>query len=551
MDLKELHVSKTFTQWRPGQEETVGKILDSFDLGKPFFFLDAPCGTGKSLIAMATATIINDCEAVMDRMTDNEGFKPRVIYVTHTKQLQDQLLKDFPQARTVKGRANYPCALKPEKFPEITAEDCYSSSDCPKKDECPYLRAKYAAVNAPVSVLNYSYFLREVNSSGMFRDAELIIFDEVDCLESALMNYIKFSISSKQLKKLNIAPPNLEEGDDFFQVWTKWAQKALDYCILAQRMGMLEIEDRSEKGKKLKGYKELENELNNFLRDVRQDWIYSVKKDEAGNTTWTFKPIFLSNFLQYFYCGKRVLGMSGTILDPKTMASNLGIPSYEYLQVKSPFPKENRPIHYVPAANLIRKEMQDELPKLEAAITKIMELYPNDKILVHTTSYPVRDYLQFRLDPFRVITHNPTDREQQLKLFQLSKKPLVMLSPSFDRGVDLPGDMCRVIVVAKIPYIDMSDEQVRARMDASDGDRWYLMHTTQTLLQMTGRGMRSSDDYCRTFILDKQFNKLFRRVHYLFPDWWKEAITNKINTECLNKADKPPIVSFVSHEMQK
>jgi len=44
--------------------------------------------------------------------------------ITRTKQLQEQILAEFPQAKTMKGRNNYPCLKHEKEFPEYTAEDC-------------------------------------------------------------------------------------------------------------------------------------------------------------------------------------------------------------------------------------------------------------------------------------------------------------------------------------------------------------------------------------------------------------------------------------------
>ena len=41
---------------------------------------------------------------------------------------------------------------------------------------------------------------------------------------------------------------------------------------------------------------------------------------------------------------------------------------------------------------------------------------------------------------------------------------------------------------------------------------------------MTGRGMRSVDDYCDTYILDSQFMSIYRKNGNLLPKWWKDAI---------------------------
>jgi Rad3-related DNA helicase len=42
---------------------------------------------------------------------------------------------------------------------------------------------------------------------------------------------------------------------------------------------------------------------------------------------------------------------------------------------------------------------------------------------------------------------------------------------------------------------------------------------------MTGRGVRSMDDQCDTWILDSQFvTNTWRKHKKLFPEWWIDAV---------------------------
>ena len=62
-------------------------------------------------------------------------------------------------------------------------------------------------------------------------------------------------------------------------------------------------------------------------------------------------------------------------------------------------------------------------------------------------------------------------------------------------------------------------------MHTKGGSGWYQTLTIRSLVQMTGRAMRSKDDWCETFILDKQFSdNILSRSKRLLPDWWQEAI---------------------------
>jgi Rad3-related DNA helicase len=116
------------------------------------------------------------------------------------------------------------------------------------------------------------------------------------------------------------------------------------------------------------------------------------------------------------------------------------------------------------------------------------------------------------------------DREQALDDF-LSHPRGIMVAPSFERGVDLQGDDCRVVIIVKIPYPTLADKQISARLRLPGGNGWYSMNTVRTLVQMTGRAMRSEEDHCEIYLLDRQFmQNVWRKSRQLLPAWWREAL---------------------------
>jgi Rad3-related DNA helicase len=105
-----------------------------------------------------------------------------------------------------------------------------------------------------------------------------------------------------------------------------------------------------------------------------------------------------------------------------------------------------------------------------------------------------------------------------------------MLAPSMARGIDLPGDLCRVQVIAKAPFLSLGDAQVARRTHLPGGDVWYAVQAIRDIVQMTGRAVRSKDDHAITYIFDQQFSSnLWRKNKMLFPDWWRESVKTDIN----------------------
>ncbi|MCK9574072.1 MAG: hypothetical protein M0R20_06755, partial [Candidatus Omnitrophica bacterium] len=196
-----------YTEWRDPQYAAVQAISNS---DKPFFLADLPTGTGKSLLAIG-----------VNRMEGN-----RAIYLCGTKQLQDQIMRDFGDiAVTLKGRNNYPCAYHYDRFPDVTAEDCRDPRGCKYINDCEYQQQKGAAMLAPLAVLNNAYFLNEVNGfNSAFAGRDMLIADEMDALDNALMNYIEFRITNRQIEHYHLTMP---DEPDKKESWVKWMDGAI------------------------------------------------------------------------------------------------------------------------------------------------------------------------------------------------------------------------------------------------------------------------------------------------------------------------------------
>lgn len=201
------------------------------------------------------------------------------------------------------------------------------------------------------------------------------------------------------------------------------------------------------------------------------------------------------------------------------------------ISITSAFPITRRPIYIHPIAAMSRKNKDEAYPVVAFGIERIIARHDSNKVLVHTVSYDLNSYIQSMLinrGIRNIFTYSSSAEKQSAVdrfLYQPSGTTTVLLAPSLDRGIDLPQDQCRAIVVCKLPFPSLGTKQVSARLHSKGGQLWYNVKTIRSLVQMTGRGMRSVDDYCESYILDKQFITLvWRRNKHLLPKWWKDAL---------------------------
>lgn len=137
----------------------------------------------------------------------------RAIYTCHSLGLQDQMVRDYPYARVLKGRANYPTQTAP--YPNITCADCTRTGTdtpcmwCPDPEACGYRTARAQALASPLVTTNTSYLLHETLSpqSGL-RGRDLTIIDETDTLETTLTGVIEYTITPGMARQLQVTIPH-------------------------------------------------------------------------------------------------------------------------------------------------------------------------------------------------------------------------------------------------------------------------------------------------------------------------------------------------------
>lgn len=519
------------TGLRESQVRAIDQIVTAFERGKRIVVLEAPTGSGKTVIG----------EAVRRRLGG------QALYVCTDKVLQDQFEDSFPYARILKGRRNYATLDVPER----TAEDCDASEDpqlcatcvarkitvpslrhcsfCHPISACPYRVAKRAAREARLGCTNTSYLLTEANGPGEFSGWPLIIVDEADRLESALMGHVELRVSAQRWASFDLDPPR---PDTPAPTWAMW----IDAIALpamreaAKRLIGDDVNDDEDRGEKVAAIRALGRRLAD-LRTELAAWRWVAVPTDRGGTT--FRPVRVRQKgpeLLWRHA-ERWLLMSATILDARRLLWTLGADAepWTFVSVPSSFDPSRRPIVLSPVAQVTRKNPGAPMA-LASALRRILTKHLAERILVHTVSHRLAGQLAELLDhDHRLVVLQPGRRDEALTRY-LAMPDGVLLAAGLERGVDLADDACRVVVVAKCPWPDLSDPQVAARVhglgaaspsEKAEGRTWYAYQALAAVIQMTGRGMRHEDDRCVTYLLDQQ---LMRLLDLRVPDWWREAV---------------------------
>lgn len=501
-----------FPSFREHQLESAQQVIAS---EKPLFLLEAPTGSGKSLVAFTVHKLMGES---------------RTVYLVSTKQLQDQLENDF-HVPVLKGRNNYPCLHFPSLFPDVTSEICkeyLGDGECEFELDCPYLHQKRTALSAPICVLNYPLFFAEANFVGGFSNLKFLILDEVCKVEDHLMSFIEVSITPYLMRRLDMGPPEYKTKVDS---WIEWVGKlGLKVAKEIEKMGPVERLN-PVKLKDLIRLRRMGRRFEFLSTSLNDNWVMEQDDNSKVKGPIVFKPVKIGGFApdDLWKHTVKSLGMSATIIGAQAMAMELGLHSWDVdsISLPSPFPIESRRVEYIPVANVTHKTKDEAYPKISDAIDSILKKHPTEKVLIHTVSYDLRNFLMDYMRPsyHGLMTHDKDDRALALERFKSYSRPIAFVSPSMERGVDLPGDLCRVVIVAKVPYPNLASPQVNRRLHGfSDGPLWYSRRTVRSLVQMTGRATRFQGDYSVSYILDEQFGHLVGRNGNLFPEWWRESV---------------------------
>lgn len=145
--------------------------------------------------------------------------------------------------------------------------------------------------------------------------------------------------------------------------------------------------------------------------------------------------------------------------------------------------------------------MKSNLPKIAKQIKALCEHHGNDKGIIHTHNNTITKELTNTLSGKRYLFREPgTKNEDILETHYNTDDPTVLISPSMSHGVDLKGDLARFQIIVKAPFLPTRDVRIERLM--KDDFDWYQNKMLCSLIQSCGRGIRSKDDHCITYILD-------------------------------------------------
>lgn len=261
--------------------------------------------------------------------------------------------------------------------------------------------------------------------------------------------------------------------------------------------------------------------------DVNHQKLKRCKPGQAGTFQPQIKltPIDVSRMTGVLWPNKtqKIVLLSATIGKKDVESLGLGKKRVRYLECKHPIPSEQRPIINDFVASLNHNNFVQGTVSMCNYIENsgMLEYHKGQKGLVHAT-YKQAELMSKHLKSRRFIFHTSENKQDMYQKF-LDSKPeegRILVASGMYEGLDLPEDLGRWQVLAKVPWPSLMDPSTAHQ--AKKDQEWYQWQTLKDVIQACGRICRTPTDFGVSYILDGSFERLSKSE--LTPQWFKDAL---------------------------
>ena len=553
----------TAFQFRAGQREVIEAICNHY-LEDPegTIILDAPTGSGKSLIAMWSAHILKEL--------GNRGY-----LVTSDLMLQDQYEEDFHKFKlnwpSVRGVDNYECNVNGLTF---------SLGDCKMKginyeqaenltcwNTCGYLQARKRAKELPVALFNYSYYLIQRNyvedkmiDQGKeipFPKRDFVFFDEAHKVDSIVQGHFSpridrtttkiFREVNRFVQKHGIDAAWVTENriasivdrlmrEDDHQELMKHIGEFRGIAVVYRKVRAAALKQSKSRFKQTDVPKEWQtffgrmdrlkdiwckfDDYHDIIKELGTDAIVIKRSETETQFLCLEEALMIEKFLQN-KSGFKVF-MSATLGDIRSYAKHTKMGNAKVIRMDNKFSYKKSPVVFINRHKLSFREREQNLPKVVEVLDKILDKHKGQSGIIHAGSYDFANYINNNSKhKFSFITYEVA-KERQDAIRNFNKEDgKILVGPSLLEGLDLKDDKSRFQIFFKVPYPSLNDPLVKAKMNAFAD--WYDWKTGISIQQGAGRSIRSKDDWAITYILDACFRSLINKKGF-FPPSFEERI---------------------------
>ncbi len=234
-------------------------------------------------------------------------------------------------------------------------------------------------------------------------------------------------------------------------------------------------------------------------------------------------PVDISDAPPMFWPNRdvsKVVLLSATIGRKDIEALGLSRRRVCYLDCKSPIPAENRPIIPLNVTSVNRSNFDQAAELISTEIHNIANFHQGEKGVIHAT-YQLSRLLQQHLPSGRYLFHDRSSKRDVYRQFREATGDPILVACGMYEGIDLPEDLGRWQVIAKIPWLSLGNPAIKHLSELDP--EWYEWECLKTTIQACGRICRTPTDWGCTYIMDASFQRLMQSKVPI-PQWFLDAI---------------------------
>jgi ATP-dependent DNA helicase DinG len=449
-----------------------------------------------------------------------------------------------------------------------TPDNCLGR-ECPHFDSCYLVKARRNAMDADVVVVNHALLLADMSMrSGGFGEvlpgAQVLVIDEAHQLPESATQFFGQHFSGRQLielvrdakaeaskvtgaaktlmdpaAELELANKKLRLAFEGFPVKGTLAsvlhdgqiQSAIDALLLALRVfvgGLVALAESSVglESCATRGTALIEH-LETFGREASLTEVHWYELSQSGFVLHA-TPLDVADSL----ASMRMQSGATWIMTSATLAVGESFEHYKQqsglidaktLQVGSPFDYQRQALRYLPRGlpepnqpNYTAEVVRAALPALKASNGRAFLLFTSHRALNEAAAL-----LRLEID-LPMFVQGTAPRSKLLSDFIASGNGVLLGAASFWEGVDVPGDALSLVVIDKLPFAQIGDPVMEARMQLireRGGDpfnEYQLPSAALTLKQGAGRLIRTVEDRGVLMLCDPRLRT--RRYGRVFLD---------------------------------
>lgn len=539
--------------FREGQLEAIEQVVQNAATGIKHTMLEAPTGSGKSMIALIAAYVLWKLF----------GKKTYILVsdLSLYKQYEDDIDKLASECfGHIKGKENYVCSKNGCKASQAACSlqgvsmngMWHKPSKWACKRSCKYMQDYIKAVHAPITLMTYQLYFIQRNyvedeifggKNPNFPMRDLVICDECHKLCDICQAHFAPKIELRRPhwmdvldKYMHIDPyendrswivgkmQRCTDNNELMELVSSYEKYISEYAeannLVRAKLAKKQHLTKLERAALLAGNRARQEhckiaDMQKFITELGS--AESLVKTTSQNDL-TLNFVFDDIMLKKYFHSKSSceLLMSATIGDFSAYASLAGLDKHECRAIALPstFDFSKSPILVSDKNWMTYSNKRDAVKEIAKQAVEICKECSNARGIIQTGTYEnARALMAAMPDDVakRCLQYNSAAEKTHMleEFMRRADDPAdssILVGPTLIEGLNFPDNACRFQICIKVPYGCLGSEYVRKKMELVKG--WYVYDVLNKLCQGIGRGVRHKDDWCKTYILDGCVTKL-------------------------------------------